>query len=184
MRMITSQAEANLAAVNYHFGSKEELFHQVFHRRLAQLNRDRLDALDRLEQQALGKALDPRQILEAFFASALQMAADQRHGGANFMRLLGRTYTASGRSVAPFIASEYEEVMRRYLAASYRALPDMPKREIAWRLHFMTGAATYAMSGVDALALLGGEDDGGLAQVTERLISFFLGGLSAPVAGQ
>ena len=66
MRTITGAAEVNLAAVNYHFGSKEALLREVFRRRLAWLNRERLQALDRREQQAGGAQLKPSQILEAF----------------------------------------------------------------------------------------------------------------------
>jgi AcrR family transcriptional regulator len=54
MRMITGEAEVNLAAVNYHFGSKEALLREVFRRRLEWLNRERLRALDELEAQANG----------------------------------------------------------------------------------------------------------------------------------
>ena len=49
MRMITATAGVNLAAVNYHFGSKENLIQEVFRRRLGELNQRRLAALDRVE---------------------------------------------------------------------------------------------------------------------------------------
>ena len=59
MRMITGEAGVNLAAVNYHFGSKEALLREVFRRRLNWLNTERLRALDLLEQQAQGAPLKP-----------------------------------------------------------------------------------------------------------------------------
>ena len=64
MRVITTGAEVNLAAVNYHFGSKEALLCEVFRRRLSWLNRERLHALDLLEAEAAGAPLKPSQILE------------------------------------------------------------------------------------------------------------------------
>lgn len=183
MRMITAAAGVNLAAVNYHFGSKEELFHRVFHRRLMQLNAARIEALDALETAAAGKSLKSRDILQAFFRPALQMSEDLARGGATFMRLLGRSYTAPAQFVSEFMAAEYEKVMKRYLAAAYRAMPLVPPAELAWRLHFMTGAATYAISGVDALALITGEQDRDPQRLMDRLITFFLEGLEAvPVA--
>lgn len=177
MRMITAAADVNLAAVNYHFGTKEELFHRVFHRRLTQLNEARIRALDALEGAAQGAALTAATILDAFFTPALAMASDYIHGGSTFMRLLGRTYTAPAQFISQFMAAEYNEVMGRYLSAAYRALPRIPRAEIAWRLHFMTGAATYAISGIDALALITGEADHDPARLKERLIAFFLEGL-------
>ncbi|MGL4407360.1 MAG: TetR/AcrR family transcriptional regulator, partial [Zoogloea sp.] len=93
MRMLTSQAGVNLASVNYHFGSKEELIRAVFRRRLSELNRARLEALAQVEQEADGAPLRPSRIVDAYFGTALRMAADVQGGGHLFMRLLGRTQT-------------------------------------------------------------------------------------------
>ncbi|MDQ8022707.1 MAG: TetR family transcriptional regulator [Moraxellaceae bacterium] len=184
MRQITSQASVNLAAVNYHFGSKEALFHEVFHRRLNQLNLLRLQELDKLEQEAGEAPLKPSQVLEGFFGPALEMAADTTHGGHTFMRLLGRTYTEPAEFVRKFMAEEYAEVMERYTVALYRSLPDVPRAEIVWRLHFMMGAVSYAISGIDALALVTGRFDDDPALLKPRLTSFLLGGLRAPLPEQ
>ena len=46
LRQITTKAAANLAAVNYHFGSKQALIREVFERRLRVLNAERLAQLD------------------------------------------------------------------------------------------------------------------------------------------
>ena len=45
LRQVTASAQVNLAAVNYHFGSKENLINEVFRRRLDSLNEERLAAL-------------------------------------------------------------------------------------------------------------------------------------------
>lgn len=185
MRMITGRAEANIAAVNYHFGSKDALIQEVFKRRLTELNRRRLVALDRLEAEAQGAPLKPSRIVEAFFGTALEMAADTEHGGATFMRLLGRTYTEPNGFVRQFLAEEYAEVVERFLSALYRALPDVPREEILWRFHFMMGAMSYAIAGTDALQLFAGTfDDADPERLMPRLMSFLLGGLRAPLPGQ
>lgn len=185
MRMITGRAEANIAAVNYHFGSKDALIQEVFKRRLTELNRRRLVALDRLEAEAQGAPLKPSRIVEAFFGTALEMVADTEHGGATFMRLLGRTYTEPNGFVRQFLAEEYAEVVERFLSALYRALPDVPREEILWRFHFMMGAMSYAIAGTDALQLFAGTfDDADPERLMPRLMSFLLGGLRAPLPGQ
>ena len=184
MRMITGQAKVNLAAVNYHFGSKDALIQEVFQRRLSDLNRRRLAALDAAEREAGGKALKPSRIVEAFFGVSLEMAADTTHGGATFMRLLGRTYTEPNQFVRRFLAEEYSEVVERFMNALYAALPDVPRDEILWRFHFMMGAMSYAIAGTDALQLFAGEfDDKDPARLMPRLMSFLLGGLRAPLPG-
>jgi AcrR family transcriptional regulator len=181
MRMITARAKVNLASVNYHFGGKEALFQQVFHRRLSELNRQRLEAIKRMEGEAGAAALKPSQVLDGFFGPALEMAADTVHGGHTFMRLLGRTYTEPAEFIRNFMALEYAEVIECYTAALYAALPDVPKAEIVWRLHFMMGAVSYAISGIDALALLTGHFDDDPALLKPRLTAFLLGGLRAPL---
>ncbi|THF62915.1 TetR/AcrR family transcriptional regulator [Pseudothauera nasutitermitis] len=182
MRMITSQAGVNLAAVNYHFGSKDALIQEVFRRRLTDLNRQRLAMLERLESEAGGAPLKPSRIVEAFFGTALAMAADTEHGGHTFMRLLGRTYTEPNAFVRQFLAEEYAEVLERFLGALYGALPDVPREEILWRFHFMMGAMSYAIAGTDALQLFAGKfDDADPARMLPRLMSFLLGGLRAPL---
>jgi len=144
MRTITATAGVNLAAVNYHFGSKEALIQEVFRRRLTWLNRERLRALDAFESEAQGAALKPSQIVEAFFGTALRLAADVQHGGHRFMRLLGRTYTDPARFVRTFLAEEYADVVDRFSVALFRALPDVPREEILWRFHFMLGYGVCA----------------------------------------
>lgn len=186
MRMITGRAGVNLAAINYHFGSKEALIQDVFRRRLTWLNRERLRALDGFEREAKGTPLKPHQIVEAFFGVSLRMAADTEHGGATFMRLLGRTYTEPSAFVRQFLADEYAAVVPRFKQALFRALPDVPPEEILWRFHFMLGAMSYAIAGTDALQLvaeyeLDEKDPGALAR---RLMPFLLGGLRAPLPGQ
>src|SRR5947207_3904246 len=52
MRTLTAQASVNLAAVNYHFGSKDALIEAVFRRRLDPMNTARIAELDRLEAAA------------------------------------------------------------------------------------------------------------------------------------
>jgi len=183
LRQITGAAEVNLAAVNYHFGSKEELIRDVFRRRLTWLNQQRLLELDRLEAEAGGRPLKPSRILEVFFGIALKMAADTQGGGRSFMRLLGNTYRKPPEFVRSFLAEEYTAVIARFKAALIKALPGVPGEEILWRFHFMMGAMSYALSGTDALHIVAEDalDDSDSEALYARLMSFMLGGLRAPL---
>ena len=192
MRMITSTAEVNLASVNYHFGSKEGLLRDVFRRRLIWLNRERLVAIDALEQQANGAPIKPSQVLEAFFGTLLRIGEDETLGGMTFLRLLGRTLTNPSEFIRTFFANEYSEVIERYKLALFRALPDVPKAEIVWRLHFMLGSMSYALAGTDILHVITGLEIADISgkdasnkseakRLSERLMPFLLGGLRAPL---
>ncbi len=181
MRMITGTAKVNLAAVNYHFGSKDALIQEVFRRRLTDVNRRRLAALAAQEAAAGDSPVKPSRIVDAFFGVSLEMAADTAHGGATFMRLLGRTYTEPNAFVRQFLAEEYSEVVQRFMNALDRALPEVPREEILWRFHVLMGAMSYAIAGTDALRLFAGDFDEEPARLMPRLMSFLLGGLRAPL---
>ncbi len=186
LRMITTEAQANIAAVNYHFGSKEALIEELFRRRLTWLNEQRLAELDRLEAAAGAEPVKPRLIVEAFFGVAIRMAADAEGGGRNFMRLLSRTYTEPAEFVKNFLAEEYAEVLARFKAAFFKALPDVPQEEFLWRFHFMLGAMSYAVSGADAVNVVGEgklefDHAGDTDALYARLMSFLIGGLRAPL---
>src|SRR5712664_2775130 len=92
LRQLTSAAGVNLAAVNYHFGSKEELFQAVLTRRLDPMNQERIDLLDRVAREAGGKAPTCEKILFAMLIPALRLARDEKRGGKNFLKVLGRAY--------------------------------------------------------------------------------------------
>ena len=49
MRALTTRAGVNLAAVNYHFGSKDALIEAVFRRRLDPVNLARMAEVEKLE---------------------------------------------------------------------------------------------------------------------------------------
>src|SRR4026209_2764173 len=103
MRLLTAKAGANLAAVNYHFGSKDALIEAVFRRRLDRMKPGRIAELDRLEKEAGGRALAPEAIIRAFVGASLRMIEDSKCGGRNFIRLLGRTYTDPQKHIHPVI---------------------------------------------------------------------------------
>ena len=187
MRQITGEAAVNLAAVNYHFGSKEALMQEVFRRRLDWLNEERMRVLNEMEEAAGGKPLKPSQIVDGFFGTLLRLAEDKRRGGIVFLRLLGRTLTDPSDFIRTFLADEYGEVMDRYKDALFKALPDVPRAEIVWRFHFMLGATSYAIAGTDALRLVADweieavDTVDRLDRMVPRLMSFLLGGLRAPL---
>ncbi len=156
MRMLTARAGVNLAAVNYHFGSKDALIEAVLRRRLDPMNASRVAALDRLEAEAAGRALDPAAIIGAFVGTSLRMIEDARGGGRNFIRLLGRTYTDPDKRIRALIGQLYAPAMERYKAAFQRALPDLPAEELVWRMHFMFGTLSYTLAATDTVQLIAG----------------------------
>jgi AcrR family transcriptional regulator len=184
MRLLTSKAEANLAAVNYHFGSKDALIEAVFRRRLDPMNTGRIAELDRLEKDAGGRALSPEEIIRAFVGASLRMIEDAKNGGRNFIRLLGRTYTDPQKHIRSLIGQLYAPTMSRFKAAFERSLPQMPGDELVWRMHFMFGTLAYTLAATDTVQLIAGckpEDRYDARLLEARLTAFLAAGLLAPL---
>ncbi|TVP87603.1 MAG: TetR/AcrR family transcriptional regulator [Thioalkalivibrio sp.] len=184
MRMITGRAGVNLAAVNYHFGSKENLIREVFEQRVQALNRRCIDALDRYADEARqsGRALRPGDLLEAFLQPVFELAADTENGGYRFMRLLGRTHSEVSPFMRRLLAELYGDTLQRFLDVLCGSLPGVPREEVHWRVHFMMGATSYAIAGTDNLQVFGGQlDQQDPAELVPRLLSFLLAGLRAPL---
>jgi len=184
LRSITAAAAVNLAAVNYHFGTKEELFQTVLTRRLDPLNQKRVDLLTRFEREAAPEVLPCDRILSAMFIPALELARDPERGGKDFLRLLGRAYADPAPFIRAFLAGQYAVMIARFKAAFARALPNLPKKELSWRLHFIMGALSYTLAGTDALRLIAEltpAETGNDEVLLQRLAPFLLAGLQSPV---
>jgi AcrR family transcriptional regulator len=175
LRQLTAAAGVNLAAVNYHFGSKDHLVEQVFKRRLDQLSTRRLAALKQITGQQETTLED---VLSAFIRPALDLSHD---GGGLFMRVLARAFAEHDDSLRKFLSENYGHVMRQFTAEFARLLPDLSKEELYWRIDLVTGALTHAMSG---FGIIQRKND--VSEVTHReqtaehLIRFAAAGLRAP----
>jgi AcrR family transcriptional regulator len=191
MRLLTSRAGVNLAAVNYHFGSKDALIEAVFRRRLDPMNVARIAELERLEKDARaqapstpGKPLAPEAIIRAFIGPSLRLVEDDKGGARNFTRLLGRTYTEPTKPIRVLIGQLYAPAMARYKAAFEAALPHMPREELIWRMHFMFGTLAYTLAATDTVQLIAGckpEDRYDARLLEDRLTAFLAAGLNAPL---
>ncbi|KVK82477.1 TetR/AcrR family transcriptional regulator [Burkholderia sp. MSMB1498] len=183
MRQITSRAAVNLAAVNYHFGSKEALIHAMLSRRLDQLNEERLRILDRFDAQ-LGPHVTCEHVLGAMFIPALQASRDPQRGGRAFLRLIGRAYTDPSAFVRNFLTAHYASVAGRFFDAFQRALPNLPRAELGWRLHYAIGALSGALAGAETESLIDEFTQGRSmndVQMIARLSSLIVAALKAPM---
>ncbi|CAD5377457.1 TetR/AcrR family transcriptional regulator [Pseudomonas sp. OF001] len=175
LRLITSKAEVNLAAVNYHFGSKEALIQAVFVRFLGPLCLRLERELDRRQ----GQAASLEELLELLVAQALGVAGSSAKLTA-FMRLLGMAIRQNQRELHAYLGGLYGKVFRRYQQLLQEAVPGIPPLELFWRAQFMLGAAIFSMAGIQALRGIAQADfgtDTSTEQVLELMVPFLAAGM-------
>ncbi|HET9678991.1 MAG TPA: TetR/AcrR family transcriptional regulator [Gammaproteobacteria bacterium] len=187
LRSITARASVNLAAVNYHFGSKDALIEAVYERRLAPLHHARLARLDMHEKAARDKPLAVEKIVDAFLTPVADLGGGQENGQQNdealiFTRLLAQTYNEAAPYVHRLMATEHQQVMRRYKAALVNSLPDLSIADVCWRLHFMAMTLHQVIANNSYLQWLDEEDKDKfeLTRALRRLTPFLVAGLKAP----
>lgn len=183
LRMITQQAGVNLAAVNYHFGSKDKLFEAVFLRRLAPLISTCLSELDTLEASAQPTV---EALVMTFIRPCLRLSKDPARGGAMFVRLLSRTLVENHRVLRETLSQQYSVFVERYARAFARVLPELGEEERAWRMHFSFSVMFNAFAGNDVLKIftrsqvVSARDPD---MIVKHLLPYVVSALSAPLPG-
>ena len=157
LRQITEEAGVNIAAVNYHFRSKENLLVEILDRIVAPLNSARLELLDEFEADGIPGV---EQILTAFLLPDLQLIEELRGRDPDLPRFVSRMYSEASDLMARVVGRQFGEVQERFYAAFGRAIPDATREDIAWRLHCVVGIVLFLFASVrpPGSPLMVGED--------------------------
>lgn len=179
LRAITAAAGVNLAAVNYHFGSKDALVEAVYRRHLEPLNAARLARLKNLQETA-GSPLTVETIVRAFVEPLVEQTRDEADGSV-LTRLMSQSLHEAAGYVERFYARENDEVLQRYREAMQQAIPELSPDEICWRLNFMLGTLHNAFLDAGLLKLINDPAAAPRPETTlEQLVPFLVAGLTAP----
>ena len=171
LRDITAEADVNLAAVNYHFQSKESLIDSVIARRIEPVNQKRLSMLE-----SAGPNPNLEQILIAFLAPVL----NQDLSGA--FELLARILATPDMFVTRLFKTHLASIVERFSEAIGKALPELSRTEILWRLHFTGGAMAHVLARSHLLPELmpGFPEPPDRQAILARLVTFAAAGFRAP----
>lgn len=173
LRSITAEAKANLAAVNYHFGSKESLLEAIIDRRLRPLNKVRHGQLDILLQRAGVDGTVPccREVLRTFVEPTLRLRK-QGSGTENFVALIGRILAEPQGVAMSIFMRHMEPLMVRLFRALELSLPGMSRQILFWRVHFVLGSLSHVMRCHERYAMV--PEDVSIDMSAEEEIELFL----------
>ena len=171
LRDIVAAADVNLAAVKYHFGSKDELIAELFVTRSLATNRERLNELKLAEEAGGGRAsIDA--ILRALVGPTLRGCLGPTSEGSTAARFMIR---ASIESVPPIRRIKNREVdhLRKFAAAMRRSMPGRDKADLYWCLHFALAMSHHTISERERLTKLsdGKCDLDNVGAIIERVVA-------------
>jgi AcrR family transcriptional regulator len=171
-RDITARAGVNLAAINYHYGSKDALLLDIFKVRAGELNRERVAML---RQVLRDDPMNARGILRALVEPTTLWISDERRTA---LQYLNRSRNDGPSEIRKIIRTDVSH-LRRFADALEAALPRLPRVEVLWRLHFVQGVLHHNSAvDYDRLATLSGglctPDD--REALLQRLLDFVIAG--------
>jgi AcrR family transcriptional regulator len=180
VRDITEAAEVDVALVNYHFGSKRELFAAVFQRRAEMLNPERLARLEEVRRAALPGVPTLEEIVNSFTYPLLERSARGGPGWKSYFALVAQVNNSP--EWGPVLMTQYfDPLVARFIEALREALPDCALREIYWGYQFLTGALTITFAETGRIDKLSGGlcKSSDLDSVHERLPPYVAAGFRA-----
>lgn len=172
VRDITQLAKANVAAVNYHFGSRENLLTLVMTRYMTPVNEERIARLETLERKSSGKALALEEIIDALVRPFVGQVRKSELSERLFFKLMGRIFSQQGDGLPAQIEEQLRNVVQRFTRAFAKALPAVHADDLAWRIHFMAGGMIHLLTHQDILHRL--TDGASGAPTMEAIVSRFI----------
>lgn len=189
IRTITDQADVNVAAVNYHFGSKDKLVSEIIRRRAQSLEQERSDLLDEIEARCRqeGRSPRPEELVSVLISPTFKRIRSGDPGWINFIRFHARLIWEPGaeRFSSQMSSQGMFERVDEMLQA---ALPELARDSAlrSWRFQFVRAAAQQTVivlamleSGEEprSISLAGAIKDFSVDRIERELIAFVSAGL-------
>jgi AcrR family transcriptional regulator len=147
VRTIAAAANINTQAVNYHFGTKDRLFEEMFGRRVAPVNRERLERLDACLAGSRMPVLED--VIDAFVRPILHLRQESlgHERALVVMQFQARAIANPGEFEFSYLKAHFEPVRSRFISTLCTLLPELAVEDVIWRYNFMCGAVLYSMAG-------------------------------------
>lgn len=179
VRDITQLAKTNVAAVNYHFGSRDTLLTLVMLRYMTPVAEERMARLDFVEGRWYGKSVPLEEIIDALVRPLVGQVKKSELTERLFYKLTGRICAGQGDGLPRQIEEQFKQASERFSKAFAKALPSLPPEDLAWRIHFVIGGMIHMLTHEEIFSRVSGGASGSpTMEVTlSRFIRFAAAGL-------
>jgi len=144
VRDITNELGVRLASINYHFGSKENLFIEVIHRRIEPLSKARLTLLEAINIDPEKPEAAALMITKAFAGPMIDFAHNGGAGWRNYCRLVAQI-SAQQPMANEAMTKEYNPTAQKFITALKSTFPDLEEYRIQCCFQFLLGSTLYAV---------------------------------------
>ena len=177
VRQIMRKAEADVSLAYYHFKSKRDLFDAVMLRRVGYLNNIRLEALEAVEQRHPDDSPTVEEIIQAFVQPLLDLLASEHDEWRHYFALIAQI-NSSTKWGGELMTLYFDPLVKRFLEAIRKALPDCDDADLFWCYHFLSGALTMTMAETGRIDNLSGGlcRSSDMASITPRMPAFIAAG--------
>jgi AcrR family transcriptional regulator len=185
LREITERAQVNVAAIHYHFGTREALMQDVMRAVAGPLNRLRLADLDAACAQGQ-PGLD--EVVRALVSPPVMLSAAATGEPRLLMRLLIQARALPREATNSAIFEQYDAMAIRFVDALIAATPGLSREDAFWSYAFAIGALMYIVSDADQAYHRLQRISGGLcdtddpATIVRQLVAFITAGIRGRVA--
>lgn len=179
VRDITQAAKTNVAAVNYHFGSRDGLLTLVMMRYMVPVTEERLARIEMLEKKWSGKSIPLEEIIDALVRPLVGQVRKSDLSERLFYKLTGRIFSEQGNGIPPQIEDQFRQASERFTRSFAKALPAVPAEDLAWRIHFVIGGMIHMLTHDELLFRVSGGVSGTptIEATLSRFIRFAAAGL-------
>jgi len=144
-RMIAAGGGVNQGLLHYYFGTKKNLFFEVFLRRARLLSEQRMALLDKAEAEAAGKAVPVEALVRCFIEPPLRML-QQGAGSRAFARIHSQLRNEPHDFGLELRREAFGKSTQRYVDAMSKACPHLSAETAYWRFNFMIGTYLVVIS--------------------------------------
>lgn len=146
MRSVALDAQANIAAANYHFGSKDAMVMEMLRERVQPINERRLELLNQAKNNQAGRPLTTHQIFHSLIFPIGEEISKSTKSRCSLAQLVARTFTEPVHFIEKMHQRFFSQIADIYYLELSLVYPNAPAREIYWHLHLAVSSMLGALA--------------------------------------